>query len=150
MPLRLHFLVHLAEYAGRVDDEAGSVPIHRAFVLALADVASFQKLGLAVSEEIDGETELVAEALVRGDVVLAGADHTDAGGVKVGPSGREGLSLDRATRCVILGIEVNHQPPAGEIAELDYLAILIRKGEIRKRFSCLEHDASDPFVPCGL
>src|ERR1700730_4879004 len=67
--LRAHFLINLTYHARRIDHEAGSVPIHRPFVVALSDAAGFHELGVGVGEKVDREPELTAKALMRVDIV---------------------------------------------------------------------------------
>src|SRR5436853_3164334 len=78
---------------------------------------------------------------MRSHVVLAYAQYADARCIEVRPRRGERLALYRAAWSIVLGIEVNHEPFAREIAEIDCLAILIGKGEIRKRLTCFKHYA---------
>src|SRR5206468_3899969 len=49
-----------------------------------------------------------------------------------GLAGRERLALDRAARRIVLGIDIDDQPAAGEIAEPDRLAVLVGERERRE------------------
>src|ERR1019366_5379455 len=143
--LRIHFFVNLAQVALRVDHEAGAVPVLGPIMICLPDARGFEQLGVGIGEQIDREGELVAEVLVRGDVVRADADHLDSSRVEIGLARRERLTLDGAAGSVVLGIDVHHQPFAGEVAELRLLVILVLERKIWKWFSCLEHYCF-PFV----
>jgi hypothetical protein len=44
----------------------------------------------------------------------------------------EGLALDGAAGRVVLGIDVDDQPLAGEVGKAQRLAVLVGKGEVRE------------------
>ena len=64
---------------------------------------------------------------MRVDVILADAGDLYASGLKVGARRGERLSLNRAARSVVLGVNVNDQPFACVIAKRDGFPILVWK-----------------------
>ena len=64
MAFRFDVSVNLAKHSHRIDHKTGSIPVHRAFVLALAGARVVEEASVCVREQINRESELVAEVLV--------------------------------------------------------------------------------------
>ena len=76
VPFGFDVFVNLPQIAIWIDDEAGAIPVERPLPVRLADTTGFKQFGLGVREQINGETELVAKAFVRCDIVLTDT-HSD-------------------------------------------------------------------------
>ena len=80
---------------------------------------------IRIGKQIDRETKLVAEGFVRIDVVRTDTDDRDVRLIKIGLGSRKRFSLNRATRCVVLGIDINDQPFARIVIQGLRLAVLV-------------------------
>src|SRR5208337_472427 len=109
------------------------------FPFGLSDAEGLHQIGIGVGDQIDGESKLRVEVFVRGDVVGTNANDFDSGSVEVRLGRRKRLALDGAAGCVVFRIEVNDEPVSGEVGELDGLAVLVGKREIRKWIASGEH-----------
>src|SRR5205085_2531473 len=117
-----------------------ALPVHVAFVIGLADVQGDQQVRLRIGQQVDRETELVAKGFVRADIILAYANHGNAETIKSRPRSGERLSLDRAARGVVLGVHIQNEPFACEVAQRARFAVLIGKRKIREAVSGVEHE----------
>ena len=64
MAFRLHVGIDLPNDALGINYKAGSIPVHRSLVLALSRAHGIQQPRFGIGEEIDGETEFVAEVFM--------------------------------------------------------------------------------------
>ena len=144
---RIHLQIRLAQIAFRIDHKTGAVPVHRSFVLTLAHARSFQELVIRIGKQIDRETKLVAETLVR--LTSSSLTPTTAmfASSKSCLRGSERLSLDRAAGRVVLWIDVDDEPFAFEVIELNGLAVLVLEVEI---YEALAFFQSHVLFPCCL
>ena len=85
---------------------------------------------IRIGKQIDRETKLVAEALVRLDVVFTYSDDGDVRIIKVLLGRSKRFALNRAARRVVLRIDVNDEPFAFEVIQLNGLAVLVLEVEI--------------------
>src|SRR5437868_5926663 len=115
----LRDLAVLADEHGRPDD-----PLHLLAVenLVAPRAVGLEDLAVGVAEQRECELVLVAELAVRGDRVLASAQHDGAELGDRGQRGVEVVGLDGTARGVVARIEVEHDDLAGEIGELDLAA----------------------------
>ena len=60
-----------------INHEAGAIPVHRALVFTLANAGRTEQLVIGIRQEVYSETKLVAEVLVRRNIVFANADNGD-------------------------------------------------------------------------
>src|SRR5438874_13390306 len=74
---RVHLFIDFAQHTLRIDHERGAVPVHRAFVIALAHAGGLQQFMVRISKQIDRKRKLVTKVLVRVDLVFADADNSD-------------------------------------------------------------------------
>jgi len=137
MTFGIYFLVDLTNRALRIDHESSALPELHAFPFGLAKTESLHERGVGVGQQFNCEGEFGAEVFVRGGIVGADAHKLDACRVKVGLAGREGFALDGAAGRVVLRIEVDHEPVAGEIGKLGGLAVLVGQREIGEGISGL-------------
>ena len=72
---------------------------------------------IRIGKQIDRKTKLVAEGFVRIDIIRTDTNDRDIRLIKIGLGSRERFSLDRTTRCIVLGIDINDQPFAGVIIQ---------------------------------
>ena len=77
MAFRVHLLINLSQRTFGIDHERGAVPIHRPFVFALAYTRCIQQFMILIGQQVDREEELVAEILMRLDIISADADDGD-------------------------------------------------------------------------
>ena len=99
----------------------------------MSNAEPFHQGGIGVREEIDFESEFVAEIFVGLDVIGADAEDGNSGFIEIGFAGGEGFALDGAAGRVVLGIEVDHEPLACEVAQLLNFAVLIGERERGER-----------------
>src|ERR1039458_1501145 len=135
----VYLFIHFADDALGIDHKTGALPELHSFPFRLADAEGLHQIGVGIGHQIDGESELRVEVLVRGYVVGAHAKDFDPGGVEFGFGCGERLALDSAAGRVVFWIEVNDKPVSGEIGELRGLAVLVGKRKIRKRVTSGEH-----------
>ena len=137
--LGIHLCVHLADDALGIDDEAGALPELHALPLGLAYAQGLHEAGVGIGQQVDVECELVAEVLVGGGVVGAHTHDLDAGLVEVGLTRGERLALDGAAGRVVLGVEVDDQPFAGEVGEAGGFSVLVEEREVWEGIAGLHH-----------
>jgi hypothetical protein len=98
-----------------------------------------------IGEQIDREPKLLAEALVRRDVVFTHSNDRNIRVVEILFACGERLALDRAARRVVFRIDVDDQPLAFEVVERDCLAVLVLESEIDEALA--SSTAMSPFPP---
>jgi hypothetical protein len=87
---------------------------------------------VAVGQQGELETVLVAEALVTLGVVAGDADDRHAGGLEAGQVVVELARLAGAARGIVRGIEVDEHLGALEVLQGDGGAVLVGQGERRR------------------
>jgi len=117
MTFGIYLVVSFTQVPTWIDHEAGAVPVHRAFIFTLVNARGFQQFVIRIRQQVDCETKLVAETLMRRDVIFADAYHCDVRIVKFLFGCSKGFTLDCATRRVVFRVNLNNQPFAGEVVE---------------------------------
>src|ERR1041385_8714430 len=108
----LHDLAVLADEDGGPDDALHLLAVHD---LVAPGAIGLEDAAVGVAEQGKSEAVLVAELAVRGDRVLAGAEHDGAELLERGEGRVEVVGLDRATRRVVSRVEVEDHDLAGEV-----------------------------------
>src|SRR5208283_186617 len=132
MPFGVHLFVYLADHALGINHESGSLPELHPLPFYLSEAERLHQAGIGVGEQLDGESELVAEALVRGNIVGAHANDFDPGSVEISLGRRKRFALDGAGGRVVFRIKVDNEPVSGKVGKLADLAVLVGKRKIRK------------------
>jgi hypothetical protein len=88
---------------------------------------------VAVGQQGELETVLVAEALVTLGVVAGDADDRHASGLEAGQVVVELARLAGTARGIVGGIEVEDDPLALEVGQRHGGAVLVGQGELRRR-----------------
>ena len=76
--LRTDLLIDFAHHTVRADHDGSAIPVHCSLVIRLPNAARLQKFRIRVGEQINCEGKLIAEVLMRSDVVLTHAVPTPA------------------------------------------------------------------------
>src|SRR5271168_870383 len=132
MTLRTHLQVDLPDHARRIDQKGVSGGKRHAVVFH--DRAVFLHHYLArIGQQLEVQPLFCAEAFMRIHVVHADAhDHRILRRVFIDVA-LEIVSLDRAARSKVLGIEVKHHPLALELIQRHLRAFLAGQTESRRR-----------------
>jgi hypothetical protein len=94
---------------------------------------------VGVAEQREGEVELLREARVRIDVIETHAEDLSVFcGVLIVEVPEPG-TLERSARCVGLRIKPEHDLLAGKISELHALTVMVRRIEVGRFLSNLQH-----------
>ena len=78
----VHLFINLLQLTFGIDHKRSAVPVHRSLVFALADARGIQQFMIRIGQQVDREGKLVAEILVRLDIVGADSDDGDIRVVK--------------------------------------------------------------------
>src|SRR5579883_1721012 len=100
--------VDLADNPFRINYKGCAIPIHRTFVVALTNAACFEQSSIGISQQVDRKRELVAEILVRFNIVLTDTNYVNAILLEFIFGGSERLALNSAAWRIVFGIEVHN------------------------------------------
>ncbi len=85
-----------------------------------------------IAQQLERPLKLLGERTVRGDGVVARAEHDDIAGLKLADSITESVALDRSTRGVGFWIEPEQHVAPCELAQADASAIVCGNVEVRR------------------
>jgi hypothetical protein len=92
-----------------------------------------------VGQQREREPLALVELLDALDRVGRDTEHDGADVVEVGDRVAQPARLRRAARRVGLGVEVEHDGPAGEVGQRDVVAVLVGEHELRRPLAGLDH-----------
>ena len=110
----LHDAALRGNQEGAAFDAAHLLAVH---VLQLDHIEGAAERLVAVTDQREAESLLGAEVVMRFHRVARDAEHHRAGLLELRQQGIEIEAFGGAARGAVLGVEVQHQPLAGEVAE---------------------------------